>query len=356
MKTSNRVQRNGATEPAPPQAKIKTLSAPAEFKITRLRECPVDSPKIDTPTEVIAFWRKHVVSAPWFKDDKECLCVFLLNVRRRLIGFELVSQGTKDTILMHPSEVLRLAAIKNAAAIIIAHNHPSGDPTPSDADIKATRELIHAAAVLKIDFLDHVIIGDVRRESSFISLRGHGCFNPDNSAPVPATASVSASIISSAGLDAIDALDLLKHCASAAIALAMMNANKIKECSSANAGWEDLDSASFQAGNLELPRLLAEQFESDLSAWRAEVAQMVQKSQRPEGPAFSLCFEVENAGHALQHLLDLQGDEISSRNKNSAFTASFKIMERLESAFEKAHKAYCNLKHSLDAEKIPQAA
>src|SRR5664280_2192730 len=142
MKTTNRVQRKVATKPVSLQAKIQTLAAPAEFKIVRLRECPVDNPRIETPTEVADFWRRHVVSAPWFKDDKECLCVFLLNTRHQLLGFELVSQGTNDTVLMHPREVLRPAAINNAAAIIIAHNHPSGDPTPSEPDIKGTRDLI----------------------------------------------------------------------------------------------------------------------------------------------------------------------------------------------------------------------
>jgi DNA repair protein RadC len=355
MKTSNRVQRNGATSIALPQAKIQTSSGPAEFKIVRLRDCPVDNPRIETPAEVADFWRKHVVSAPWFKDYKECLCVFLLNVRRKLIGFELVSQGTKDICLMHPSEVLRPAAIKNAAAIIIAHNHPSGDPMPSEGDIQATRSLIQAGLHLKIEFLDSIIIGDARRKNSFVSLRGLGYFDPADSAAVPASA-VADIKISSARLDVIDALDLLQHCASAAIALAMMNSNNIKDSTKANAGWEDLESGSFQDGNLELPRLLADQFENDLSAWRDEVNRMVQKSTLPEVSAAGHGHDTENAVNALKHLLDLQGAEISNRNNNSAFACSFMVVERLESAFDIAWKACGNLKRSLDGGKIPQAA
>jgi DNA repair protein RadC len=194
-KPTNQVRQNRSAA-LPPQAKTKTPAVPGEFKIVRMRDCPVDSPKIETPTEVVDFWRKHVVTAPWFKDDKECLCVFLLNTRRRLIGFELVSQGTLDTILMHPREVLRPAAIHNAAAIIIAHNHPSGDPGPSEGDIKATRDLIRAAEDLKIELLDHIIIGDARRKKSFTSLRGLGCFCDDDPAPVPESAAASASNIS----------------------------------------------------------------------------------------------------------------------------------------------------------------
>jgi DNA repair protein RadC len=188
MKQTNRVRRNGSTAAGPSQAKTKTSAVPGEFKTVRMRDCPVDSPIIETPPEVVGFWRKHVVTAPWFKDDKECLCVFLLNVRRGLLGFELVCQGTNDTLLMHPREVLRPAAVHNASAIIIAHNHPSGDPCPSKGDIEATRGLIRAAEHLKIELLDHVIIGDARREKSFASLRGLGYFEDGNSAPAPSSA------------------------------------------------------------------------------------------------------------------------------------------------------------------------
>jgi DNA repair protein RadC len=170
-KTTNRIHRNGATKPAPIQYKI-----PAEFKVVRLRECPVDNPQIETPPQIVDFWRKHVVPASWFKDDRECLCVFLLNTRRRLIGFELVSQGTLDTLLLRGCEVLRVATIYNASAIIIAHNHPSGDPSPSEADIKVTRDLIRAGQYLKIPLLDSVIIGDARLKKSYGSLRELGFF------------------------------------------------------------------------------------------------------------------------------------------------------------------------------------
>ena len=134
-----------------------------------------------------------------------------------------------------------------------------------------TRDLIRATDILKIQLLDSVIVGDARLKKSYGSLRELGFFYSNDSDPVPAPAVVSTAKHSPAGLDAIDALDSLKNCASAAIALAMMNANQIKDSTKANAGWEDLETASFQDGNLELPRLLAARFEIDLSAWRAEV-------------------------------------------------------------------------------------
>jgi|ERR1039458_5067755 DNA repair protein RadC len=177
MKSKIKVrQHRSAARPSP---QVKT---PAEFKVVRLRECPVDSPIIENPPQAVGFWREHVITAPWFKEDKESLCVFLLNTRHRLLGFELVSQGTLDTILFHPREVLRLATTKNAAGIFIAHNHPSGDPLPSEADVKATRDLILAAEHLKIELVDHVIIGDARLEKGYASLRELGYFYADDPA------------------------------------------------------------------------------------------------------------------------------------------------------------------------------
>ena len=171
MKNIVQVRKNSATKNVSVQTKT-----PAEFKVVRLRECPVDSPIIENPPQAVDFWRKHVTDASWFNADKECLVVFLLNVRKRLLGFELISLGTGDTILFHPREVLRLATFKNAKTIIVAHNHPSGDPSPSEADIQATRGLIRAAAQLEIELLDHVIIGNARQKNGYASLRELGYF------------------------------------------------------------------------------------------------------------------------------------------------------------------------------------
>jgi DNA repair protein RadC len=204
MKTTSRVRQKTAIKSAALQAKNQTLFVPAEFKTIRLRECPVDNPKIDLPVEVVDFWRKHVISAPWFKDEKENLCVFLLNTRHRLTGFELISQGTLDALLAHPREVLRPATINNAAAIIIAHNHPSGEPTPSEADIKVTRDLIRAAQILKIELLDHIIIGDSRAKKPYCSLRELGFFYADT----PAKPKVDATDNESLVFDSLTELEL----------------------------------------------------------------------------------------------------------------------------------------------------
>lgn len=153
---------------------------PKEFKLVSLRECPMSNPTIDTPEKVFEFWQEHVLRTPWLQPDKECLVEFLVNTRRRLIGFLLVSIGTLDTILVHPREVYRPAVNGNASALLVAHNHPSGDPTPSEADIKVTRDLIRAGQLLKIDLLDHIILGssELRAQGKrpYVSLRDLGYF------------------------------------------------------------------------------------------------------------------------------------------------------------------------------------
>jgi DNA repair protein RadC len=88
-----------------------------------------------------------------------------LNTRRRVKAHHIVSFGTHDTILVHPMTVFRLAIMTSAPALVLMHNHPSGDPTPSEADIKITRDLIRAGQLLKIEVLDHVIIGNPNRSS-----------------------------------------------------------------------------------------------------------------------------------------------------------------------------------------------
>jgi DNA repair protein RadC len=123
-------------------------------------------------------WRQMITSAPWYDPERECFVALLLSTRRRLQGFALVSLGLLDTCMAHPREVYRTAILQNAAAIIIAHNHPSGDPTPSEADIKVTRDLIRAGQLLRIELLDSIIMGrptpDQPRE--YVSLRELGYF------------------------------------------------------------------------------------------------------------------------------------------------------------------------------------
>ncbi|MGO8696997.1 MAG: JAB domain-containing protein [Limisphaerales bacterium] len=111
-------------------------------------------------------------SASSLNPECECFVVLILNTRRKVKGHYLVSIGIMDTILVHPREVFRLAIMTGASAIVLTHNHPSGDPSPSEADIKVTRDLIRAGQLLKIEVLDHVILGN----PSHTSLRSLGYF------------------------------------------------------------------------------------------------------------------------------------------------------------------------------------
>ncbi len=138
-----------------------------EYKVVALRDCPLPESMhlCDTPERAAEYWRQHVTGHPAFNPDVECFVVLLLNTRRRIKGHALVSTGTLDTLLVHPREVFRPAIVAAAAAIVIMHNHPSGESTPSEADIKVTRDLIRAGQLLRIELLDHVVVGAARHTS-----------------------------------------------------------------------------------------------------------------------------------------------------------------------------------------------
>lgn len=88
--------------------------------------------------------------------------ILALHSNKRLIGMERVFRGTVDACPIHPRDVFRTACRLNAACIIIAHNHPSGDPTPSASDLLTTRELKMAGQVLQIQLLDHLVVAGSR--------------------------------------------------------------------------------------------------------------------------------------------------------------------------------------------------
>jgi len=132
-----------------------------------------ESPVLDSPERVA-----DVLREPNRLHTVENLRVLCLNTRRRLIAVENVAQGLLDQVLVHAREVFAIAIAKRSSAIILAHNHPSGDPSPSEADIRVTRDLIRAGQLLKIEVLDHVILGHrtVERPRDYCSLRELGYF------------------------------------------------------------------------------------------------------------------------------------------------------------------------------------
>ena len=128
---------------------------------------------LDTPEQLAALLRDELSL-----HDTERFVVVLLNTRRRLIRVEEITRGLLDQVLVHAREVFRPAIVANAHAVVLAHNHPGGDPTPSEADIRVTRDLIRAGQLLKIEVIDHLVIGRAsqQRPKDFCSLRELGYF------------------------------------------------------------------------------------------------------------------------------------------------------------------------------------
>ena len=153
--------------------KAVTLVAAFTLAHKMAKELQEDSPSLDNPEAVV-----QLLHAKNLVLDRETLQVLLLNTRRKLIRVEEVADGTVDTLLVHAREVFRRAISANASSIVLAHNHPSGDPAPSEADIKVTRDLIRAGQLLKIEVVDHVILGRASHErpKGYASLRELGYF------------------------------------------------------------------------------------------------------------------------------------------------------------------------------------
>jgi RadC-like JAB domain len=151
-----------------------------EFKVVGLRECllPRDLHLCNRPDKAAEYWRLHIATNPYFNSECECAAVLMLNSRHHVKGHQLISIGTLNTLLVHAREVFRGAIVAAAAAIVLMHNHPSGDLSPSYADIKATHNLIRAGQLLDINVLDHVIVGHPSQTGpeGYFSLFARGYF------------------------------------------------------------------------------------------------------------------------------------------------------------------------------------
>ncbi len=128
-------------------------------------EKPVVRERIQGPGDVFLRLGPRLRDLP-----QEEFHALLLDTRHRILREVLVTRGTLDASLISPREVFRLAVLEGAAAVILAHNHPSGDPTPSPDDRAVTRQIVEAGRALGIPVLDHVIVGDGR----FTSLAEEG--------------------------------------------------------------------------------------------------------------------------------------------------------------------------------------
>ncbi len=148
-------------------AKAAQLLAAVELGRRIALEAMGEQPAITRPEDVYALLHHQL------RDEKqEHVILLLLNTKNRVIQQSTLTKGTLDASLLHPREVFREAIRHSASSIILAHNHPSGDPTPSSEDIQMTKRLHQAGQLLGIDLLDHVILGDGR----WVSLKAQGVF------------------------------------------------------------------------------------------------------------------------------------------------------------------------------------
>lgn len=102
--------------------------------------------------------------------DRETFHIICLNTKNQVVKTEMISKGSLDSSLVHPREVFKTAISRSAAAVILVHNHPSGDPSPSPEDLKITRRLVEVGELVGIEVLDHLIIG----QNSYVSLKERG--------------------------------------------------------------------------------------------------------------------------------------------------------------------------------------
>jgi DNA repair protein RadC len=147
---------------APPRELSEPHSVCREVKIITVSEQPLPCRKsrtLDSSEEIFRFWNHVVARSSWYEEEKEQIVNICIDVRYRPKHFSLVSLGSLNESIAHPREIFRPAIIGAAFGVILAHNHPSGDPSPSVRDIALTRRVYEAAGILQIEFLDHVIVG-----------------------------------------------------------------------------------------------------------------------------------------------------------------------------------------------------
>ncbi len=151
--------------------KAVTLKAAFELHTRISREDRTAALVLDHPEAFVNQLRAEALQL-----THERLWVFLLDSRRQLIRREILSDGVLDQVLIHAREVFRPAILANAHSLVLAHNHPSGDPTPSEADVKLTRDLVRVGHLLQIGVTDHIILGrrTVSRPVDWISLHQLG--------------------------------------------------------------------------------------------------------------------------------------------------------------------------------------
>jgi DNA repair protein RadC len=141
-------------------ARAARIQAAIELGRRSLTPDPRERPHFATPRDVAEYLLPQFGSYP-----VERFGVLLLDTRHRLVRARVLSVGSLDASVVHPREVFREAILAGAAAVVLFHNHPSGDPTPSRDDLALTRRLLTAGDLVGIDVIDHLVLADSRYAS-----------------------------------------------------------------------------------------------------------------------------------------------------------------------------------------------
>lgn len=151
------------------------MSAKLRFYIkedsTLYSSAPESRPLLDSPDAVFDFYKGKIRETPGFECHKENLLVFCLDTRLRLIGWNIVAVGTKNECPFSPAEILKYGILSDASYLIVAHNHPSGDVSPSRADTSAGERLKAACEIVGVPIRDFLIFGN-ERYFSFVESMG----------------------------------------------------------------------------------------------------------------------------------------------------------------------------------------
>jgi DNA repair protein RadC len=126
-----------------------------------------EKPKVETPFSFHKSEDVYIQMKGYQKADREFFLLLFLDTKNNCINIETHTIGAVDSSAVYPREVFRSALLKNSSSVIFVHNHPAGDPSPSDADREITRQLVFCSCLLSIKVLDHIILGDGGRYFSF---------------------------------------------------------------------------------------------------------------------------------------------------------------------------------------------
>jgi DNA repair protein RadC len=128
------------------------------------------STSISSPNDVVEIYGG--IATEFIKDmDREHMILMCVDTKNKITSISNISIGSLNSAIIHPREVFKVAILSNAASIIIAHNHPSGDTTPSTEDINITNRLKECSKILGIELLDHIIVGN---DDDFMSFKREG--------------------------------------------------------------------------------------------------------------------------------------------------------------------------------------